>query len=242
VVLTQQDLITVDGIPAHPLLVHAVVVLLPLAALGGLVIAARATWRRRFGVAVLLLTAAGVAAVPLATRTGNQLKAVLPANPKIDQHAALGDNVLPFALAFGVAVLLLVIAGRLADRERDAAASGSRAAAAGSSAAAAAGPSAAAVEPSAAAVGPSAAGAEPRAAAAEPSTGASAPSAGASGKGPPAAGPGAATEGDVRVTRTWRRIAIVAAALVAFTGVATTVQIVRVGHSGSVAVWQGTGG
>ena len=175
-VLAQQDLITVDGIPAHPLLVHAVVVLLPLAALGGLIIALRVTWRRRFGLAVLAITAAGVGAVPLATKTGNQLKAVLPANPAIEKHANLGNDLLPFALAFGVAVLLLVIAGRLADRERDAAGSAVR------------------------------------------------------------------SDVDAGVTRTWRRVAIVAAALVAFTGVATTVQIVRIGHSGSAAVWKGVGG
>ncbi|HEY3262089.1 MAG TPA: DUF2231 domain-containing protein [Pseudonocardiaceae bacterium] len=178
----QRDLITIDGIPAHPLLVHAVVVLLPLAALGGLVIAARASWRRRFGPAVLALTAVGVAAVPLATRTGNQLKNVLPANPAIDRHAELGNNLLPFALAYGVAVLLLVIAGRLADRERGA----------------------------------------------DTAAGASA----GSGDG----------DGALRVTRTWRRVAIVAAALVAFTATAATVQIVRIGHSGSAAVWKGVGG
>jgi hypothetical protein len=174
VVFAQQDLIAVDGIPAHPLLVHAVIVLLPLAAIGGLIIAARATWRRRFGLTVLALTAVGVGTVPLATRTGKQLQAVLPANPAVQEHAALGDGLLPFALAFGVAVLLLVIAGRLADRER-----GADTAVRGT--------------------------------------------------------------GAVTVTRTWRRIAIVAAALVAFTGVATTVQIMRIGHSGSVAVWQGVG-
>jgi hypothetical protein len=187
---SQPDLITIGGLPAHPILVHAVVVLLPLAALGGLIIALRARWRRRFGPAVLLLTAVGVAAVPLATTTGNQLKAVLPPNAAINRHADLGNNLLPFALAFGVAVLLLLIAGRLADRER------------------------------------SADGA---------ATGGTAPAAGG-------LGGEAGADGGVRVTRTWRRVAIVAAALVVVTGVAATVQVVRVGHSGSVAVWQGVGG
>ena len=241
-VLTQQDLITVDGIPAHPLLVHAVVVLLPLAALGGLVIAARATWRRRFGVAVLLLTAAGVAAVPLATRTGDQLKAVLPPNPKIERHAELGNNLLPFALAFGVAVLLLVIAGRLADRERDAAAARQGAAGRRPAGRGAVDPGSAdpdALDPRTAdarAARPGAAGDGVA------DTSAADTRAGPGTAGPGTAGPGTATDTDVRVTRTWRRIAIVAAALVAFTGVATTVQIVRIGHAGSVAVWQGTGG
>jgi hypothetical protein len=177
----QQDLITVYGIPAHPLVVHAVVVLLPLATLGGLVIALRASWRRRFGLAVLLVAAAGIGAVPAAKLTGEQLQAALQAglppgqqlDPAVQTHAALGDDLLPFALVFGVALLLLLIAGRLADRERGAAQS---------------------------------------------------------------------AEADAQVTTTWRRVAVVAAALVAFTGVAATVQVVRIGHSGSAAVWQGVGG
>lgn len=175
--LTQAELITVDGLPAHPLVIHAVVVLLPLAAVGGLVIALRASWRRRFGLAVLALTAAAVAAVPLAMKTGEQLKAALiaqlppgvPLNQRIERHTNLGDDLLPFALAFGVAMVLLVVAGRLADRERE-----------------------------------------------------------------------ATSTGATQVTSTWRRMAIVAAALVAFTGVAATVQVVRIGHSGSTAVWEGT--
>lgn len=149
-----------------------VVVLLPLSALGGLIIALRARWRRRFGPAVLLLTVVSVGVIPLVTTTGRQLKAELPENPAIDRHAALGDNLLPFALAFGVAVLLLVIAGWLADRE-----------------------------------------------------------------------PATVEARKVLVTSTmWRRIAIVAAALVAFTAVAATVQVARVGHSGATAVWKGVGG
>jgi len=178
----QSDLITVDGIPAHPLIVHAVVVLLPLAAVGGFVIALRASWRRRFGPVVLALAVLSVAAVPLATNTGEQLKEALalPDNQLIEKHATLGDQLLPFAIAFGIAVLLLVIAGRLADRERDAAGT------------------------------------------------------------PTDSGDSGDSRGGV--SNLWRRLAIVAAALVAFTAVASTVQVVRIGHSGSVAVWQGVGG
>jgi hypothetical protein len=175
---TQQDMITVFGVPAHPLVVHAVVVLLPLATLGGLVIAVRASWRRRLGVVVLLVAAAAIGAVPAAKLTGEQLenalRASLPAGtdlgPDVQTHAALGDDLLPFALVFGVALVLLLIAGRLADRERDAARS---------------------------------------------------------------------AEADAQVTTTWRRVAVLAAALVAFTGAAATVQVVRIGHSGAAAVWQG---
>lgn len=185
---TRLDVITVDGIPAHPLLVHAVVVLLPLAAAGGLVIAARAAWRRRFGVVVLAMTAVGVALVPLTTTTGQQLKDGLPESPTIERHADLGATLLPFALAFGVAMLLLVIAGRLADRE-----------------------------------------------------GGAAERASGGGTGPADVAGTALARSGQEVTRTWRRTAAVAAVLVALTGVATTVQVIRIGHSGSVAVWQGVG-
>lgn len=115
-------LISVDGIPAHPLVVHAVVVLLPLAALGGLAIAVLPSWRRRFGLALLVLAAVGIGSVPVATRTGGQLKEATSVQGEvIDRHQDLGESVLLYGLAFGVAMLLLVIAGRLADRERTAA-------------------------------------------------------------------------------------------------------------------------
>lgn len=202
----------IDGLPAHPLIVHAVVILLPLAAVGGLVIAARAAWRRRFGWVVLALTVAAVAAVPVAVRTGEQLQAALPPqNPLIQQHANLGDDLLPFAIAFLVAVVLLLVAGRRADAER--------AAAIGTATARADPTGLADAEPT---------GTDERTRTDEPTAGTRDRSHGA-------------TAVATRTPSTWRRLAIVASALVAFTGVAATVQVVRIGHSGSTAVWDGVG-
>ena len=193
-------ILLIGDLPAHPLITHGVVVLLPLAALGGIVIAAMPSMRRRFGVAVLLLTIVGVGLVPLATRTGEELESVLPPNqPLIEAHQARGEDVLPFALAFGITVVLLLIAGRLADRERTAA-------------------STAVTTPEGASTAPAASGAEPDAERRATSTATI------------AAAP-----------RTWRRIALVAAALVAVSATAVTVQVVRTGHSGSTAVWNGVG-
>jgi predicted membrane protein DUF2231 len=91
----------IDGIPLHPLVVHAVVVVLPLAALGAVVIAVRRTWRRSLGIPVLVLALAGVGAVPVATATGEQLYAALGAqNPLIDIHMQRASWVLPVSLAF----------------------------------------------------------------------------------------------------------------------------------------------
>jgi hypothetical protein len=103
----EQDMWTIDGIPVHPLVVHAVVVLLPLAALGAVVIAVRRSWRRTFGIPVLLLAAIGVAAVPVATTTGSQLWTALDVqNPIIEIHAQRASWLLPAALAF-----LVLLAG-----------------------------------------------------------------------------------------------------------------------------------
>ena len=107
----------IDGIPLHPLVVHAVVVLLPLAALGAVVIAVRRSWRRTFGVPVLLLALVGVATVPMATTTGTQLWAALGArNPLIGVHAERAAWLLPVAVTFlvllGGAVLTELAAAR----------------------------------------------------------------------------------------------------------------------------------
>jgi hypothetical protein len=110
-------MLVVDGIPLHPLVVHAVVVLLPLAALGAVVIALRQSWRRTLGLPVLLVALAGVAAVPVATRTGAQLQAALPGpNSLVATHAQLGEGLLPYAVVFlvllGAAVLVELSAAR----------------------------------------------------------------------------------------------------------------------------------
>jgi hypothetical protein len=116
-----EGLFTVDGLPAHPLLVDAVAVLLPLAALCAVGLALHRGVRRRFGWAVLALTGVAVAAVPLAQATGRQLRDRLgPPSAVLTRHEQLGSQLLPYALGFGVTVLLLVVAGKLADRERTA--------------------------------------------------------------------------------------------------------------------------
>ncbi|SES12506.1 hypothetical protein SAMN05216188_122124 [Lentzea xinjiangensis] len=117
-------MLTIDGLPLHPLLVHAAVVLLPLAALGSVAIALVPSWRRRYAWPVLGVTLAGVAAVPAAQQSGEDFQAALERggvrNPAIQTHADLGATLLPIALGFGVAVIALLVAGRLADREREA--------------------------------------------------------------------------------------------------------------------------
>ena len=112
-------MLTVDGIPAHPLVIHAVVVLLPLAAVGTILVVARPAWRRQLGVWVLLLAAAGVASVPIATQTGEQLEhAIGKGNELIEIHAERGDTLLFPALIFLALLAATVLVGRRAEPAR----------------------------------------------------------------------------------------------------------------------------
>ena len=96
----------VSGLPVHVLVVHAVVVLIPLAVLGAVVIAVWPAARHRYRWPVLGLTAVGTIFVPMATDSGDGLEHSLPKSALISAHTQLGDQLLPFAAA-----LLLVVAG-----------------------------------------------------------------------------------------------------------------------------------
>jgi hypothetical protein len=119
----------VFGLPTHALVVHTVVVLLPLAALSGVVVALWPAARRRYGLLVGALTIVAVLAVQVATRSGRRLRVRLnakfgPADATeaglMERHAALGDKVLPWAIMLLVGVLLVVglplLAARIGNR------------------------------------------------------------------------------------------------------------------------------
>jgi uncharacterized membrane protein len=101
----------VNGIPVHPLVVHAVVVLLPLAVVGTLAIAVRPGWRRRYGHLVVACAALATALIPVATSSGEALEERVgrPGN-----HAQLGDQLIWFAVPLLVLALALVVLDRRA--------------------------------------------------------------------------------------------------------------------------------
>lgn len=107
--------LTVAGLPLHPLVIHAVVVLLPLAALASLAMALRPVWRRVLGVPTLLVALVGVIAVPLATTSGSQLRAAMGGgSPLVAEHAARAPVLLPVAVLFLVLLAATVLVERTA--------------------------------------------------------------------------------------------------------------------------------
>ena len=95
----------VNGLPVHPLVVHAVVVLLPLSIIGTLAIAVRPSWRVRYGKLVVATSLVATILVPVASSSGESLEARV-GNP--GEHAELGDQLIWFALPVLVLGAVLV--------------------------------------------------------------------------------------------------------------------------------------
>ena len=80
---------TFNGLPVHPLVVHAVVVLLPLVAVLAIVMVINSRFSRRFGPIVVALGFVAVGASLVAKESGEQLLRRVPASPN---HVELGDR------------------------------------------------------------------------------------------------------------------------------------------------------
>lgn len=101
---------TFHGLPTHVLIVHATVVLVPLATLATLLLALLPRVRDRYGWAVLAVDALALVSVPAATSSGEGLQSRIGGTALIERHASLADAMTPLMVA--VAALALVAAHR----------------------------------------------------------------------------------------------------------------------------------
>jgi ABC-type branched-subunit amino acid transport system permease subunit len=100
---------TINGLPAHVLLVHIIVVLVPLAAVLAIVCALWPAARRRLIWFLVALSAFSVVMTPITTDAGEWLEHKIGRSPAVNTHAELGDTMIYFALGLLVAVLLLLL-------------------------------------------------------------------------------------------------------------------------------------
>ena len=109
---------TVNGLPFHVLLVHALVVLVPLAA--GSVVAAEIaeSWRRRLGEIPLVLSTVVLVLTPLTTSAGEWLEEHVPDSERVRRHAELGDQMLPWLIGLFIVALLVELIRRDVARVR----------------------------------------------------------------------------------------------------------------------------
>ncbi|MER5408763.1 DUF2231 domain-containing protein [Streptomyces sp. NPDC002769] len=89
----------INGVPAHVLFVHVVVVLIPLTALALVLCAIWPSVMRRFGLALPVLALVALVSVPLTTDAGEWLERHVGSDALVRRHAELGDELLPWGIA-----------------------------------------------------------------------------------------------------------------------------------------------
>ncbi|GAT72548.1 hypothetical protein MHM582_1022 [Microbacterium sp. HM58-2] len=103
------DLFEFAGLPLHPLIVHAVVVLVPLTALALVLGALIPAARRRLGIVTPLAALLVAVLVPVTILAGERLKEEVGPIPQVLHHEALGRMLPPWVFA-----MLLVAAAQWA--------------------------------------------------------------------------------------------------------------------------------
>jgi hypothetical protein len=98
---------TINGLPAHILLNHFVVVLGPLAAVLAILCALWPAARRRLIWLVVLLAVTTLALTPLTVDAGEWLESKVGASPAVNQHAQLGDTLVYMEAALAATVIVL---------------------------------------------------------------------------------------------------------------------------------------
>ncbi len=93
------ELNEIFGLPAHPLLVHAAVVLMPIAAVGLIALALRPGWRRTYGPIVVVFALASLVSIGLAQGSGEQLEHRVEETKLVEAHTDEGERVMPWAIA-----------------------------------------------------------------------------------------------------------------------------------------------
>jgi len=97
------------GLPAHPLLVHAPIVLVPLCFVAAIFMAAKSEWRRRFGIPTAVLAVVAAISVQLAEGSGEALEGRVRETNLVERHAEIAELAKPFVFLFALALVGVVV-------------------------------------------------------------------------------------------------------------------------------------
>jgi uncharacterized membrane protein len=98
------------GLPAHPLLVHMPVVIIPLAGIIAMVFAFRPAWLDRFGWGLVALAGMGAFGGILAAGSGEGLEDSSRGGEALEEHAEMGELARTLGIIFFLVVLGVVLA------------------------------------------------------------------------------------------------------------------------------------
>jgi len=106
-----------DGLPAHPLIIHLPVVLIPLSILGSLACLYRPAWFGRYGILLCSTAIVAMSSTFLAMRAGAALRGLLnlqgQAAQLISQHSHAADVLAIVFVAFTAILILTFAATRI---------------------------------------------------------------------------------------------------------------------------------
>jgi plastocyanin/uncharacterized membrane protein len=111
-----------DGLPLHPLLVHAPVVLIPVVALGLVLVLARPALRRQLAPLVAVLAVVAAATATAAVWTGGELAEALGRGAELDHHRAWGRWSRTAAITVAVGAIAFAVVDRWHHRRANVAA------------------------------------------------------------------------------------------------------------------------
>ncbi len=101
---------TIAGLPAHALLVHAIVVLAPMTAVLGILCATWPAARRRLVWLVVALAAINLVLTPLTTSAGEWLFNRFPTHSAVlESHEELGESMIYFSIALLVVAIAIAV-------------------------------------------------------------------------------------------------------------------------------------
>ncbi|EST23832.1 hypothetical protein N566_25330 [Streptomycetaceae bacterium MP113-05] len=98
---------TINNLPAHPLLVHGSVVLIPLTALLLVLCAAWPAMGHRISWLLPALAVVALVCVLLTTDSGEWLEERVPETALMEEHAEMGENLTPWAVGLLIGALLV---------------------------------------------------------------------------------------------------------------------------------------
>ncbi len=100
---------TLNGLPAHPLLVHFIVVLAPLTAVLAILCALWPAARQRLVWLTVALAGVTTVLTPIAAEAGEWLEDKVEETEALEVHEHLGETMIYFALALLIAAILLAL-------------------------------------------------------------------------------------------------------------------------------------
>ena len=107
----------IGGLPAHPLIVHLPVVLVPLATIGAIIMVLRPSWRRMFEIPTAVLAVVAAIATQLALQSGEALEEQVRHSELIERHSNIAEQARPWVFLFA-AVMVAVVVWDVVQRRR----------------------------------------------------------------------------------------------------------------------------